>query len=288
MNVSVLGFGGAEIGFQNIDTFVVSMLLNSALDAGLNVIDTAECYADSEELIGAAIADRRDDYYLFTKCGHKGSYDVAAWDRDSITASIDQSLKRLRTDHLDLVQLHSCSEETLRKGEAIEALQQAKADGKTNFIGYSGDGPAAVYAIETGIFDALQTSLNIADQEAIELLLPLASQKEMGVIIKRPVANVAWKEKSRPENFYYQPYWDRLQTLKYDFINGHLSDEVATALRFTLMHPQVHTAIVGTTQPQRWQQNALEVSKGPLPQESYNEIRRRWNQVVQTDWIGQS
>lgn len=288
MNVSVLGFGGAEIGFQQVDGSTVSKLLNSALDSGLNVIDTAECYVDSEEKIGAAVAGRRDDFYLFTKCGHKGSYDVDAWDKDSITASIEQSLKRLRTDRVDLVQLHSCSEEILRQGDVIEALQQAKQAGKTRFIGYSGDSAAAVYAINTGVFDSLQTSLNIADQEAVDLLLPLARAKQMGVIVKRPVANAAWKEKNYPDYFYIQTYWQRLQALKYEFIKGNLSTEVAHALRFTLMNDGVHTAIVGTTQPNRWQQNAQEVAKGPLSKAEYDSIRSRWQEVVAADWVGQN
>ena len=70
MDVTILGFGGAEIGFQNTEAATIEKLLNSALDAGLNVIDTAECYADSEEEIGRAVGHRRKDYYLFTKVGH--------------------------------------------------------------------------------------------------------------------------------------------------------------------------------------------------------------------------
>ncbi len=293
MNVSVLGFGGAEIGFQGVEPDTVAHLLNSALDAGLNVIDTAECYAGSEELIGMAVSHRRDDFHLFTKVGHRGSFDVPAWDKDSIAFSIDQSLRRLRTDRLDLIQLHSCSEDILRRGEVILALQNAKAAGKTRFIGYSGDGNAARFAINCGAFDTLQTSLNIADQESIDTLLPLTREKEMGVIIKRPVANVAWREKTLPTNTYYQAYWERLQSLKFDFIeegsasNGRLSEQVAIALRFTLMNSGVHTAIVGTTQPERWQQNAVEVAKGPLPKEQYDAIRSRWKQIAAKDWVAQ-
>ena len=70
MNVSVLGFGGAEIGFEGASASTVKEILSAALDAGLNVIDTAECYAESEVQIGAAIGHRRKDFYLFTKCGH--------------------------------------------------------------------------------------------------------------------------------------------------------------------------------------------------------------------------
>src|SRR5262249_40505453 len=115
MRVSVLGFGGAEIGFEQAAAQTVAELLNSALDAGLNVIDTAECYLQSEELIGQAVAGRRKDFYLFTKCGHPDTPGVEDWRRVSLVASIERSLKRLRTDRVDLVQLHSCSEAELRK-----------------------------------------------------------------------------------------------------------------------------------------------------------------------------
>src|SRR5205814_1700079 len=70
MHLSVLGFGGAEIGYERAAPDIVARLLADALDAGLNVIDTAECYFASEELIGQAVASRRNEFSLFTKCGH--------------------------------------------------------------------------------------------------------------------------------------------------------------------------------------------------------------------------
>jgi aryl-alcohol dehydrogenase-like predicted oxidoreductase len=79
MRLSVLGFGGAEIGFEKASAADVARLLGEALDAGLNVIDTAECYLDSEALIGQAASARRKDYYLFTKCGHPDSPAVEDW-----------------------------------------------------------------------------------------------------------------------------------------------------------------------------------------------------------------
>src|SRR3974390_3129309 len=125
MTVSVLGFGGAEIGFERADDATVARLLDDALDAGLNVIDTAECYLDSEEKIGRAVGRRRKDFHLFTKCGHPDTPGVGDWRPESLAASIERSLRRLQTDHVDLVLLHSCSEEELRKGDVIAALQDA-------------------------------------------------------------------------------------------------------------------------------------------------------------------
>src|SRR5262245_324514 len=107
LQISVLGFGGAEIGFEGATQADVTRLLNSALDAGLNVIDTAAMYRTSETLIGAAVGGRRNDFFLFSKCG---GMDDNAWKPANLRQSIDNSLKALRTDCLDLIQLHSCSE----------------------------------------------------------------------------------------------------------------------------------------------------------------------------------
>ena len=115
MKVSTLGFGGSEIG-SNVSKQDVETLLNTALDAGLNVIDTAECYGDSEELIGDVLSHRRDDYYLFTKCGHAAGVGGPDWDAKVLEQTIDRSLRRLKTEYVDVIHLHSCSEEVLRQG----------------------------------------------------------------------------------------------------------------------------------------------------------------------------
>jgi aryl-alcohol dehydrogenase-like predicted oxidoreductase len=287
MKVSVLGFGGAEIGFEKATVELVARLLGDALDAGLNVIDTAECYLQSEELIGQAMAARRGEFYLFTKCGHPEGPYIGDWRPDSLLRSIERSLKRLRTDCVDLVQLHSCSEEELRKGEVIAALERARELGYTRYIGYSGDGQAARYAIETGAFDALQTSLNITDQEAIDLTLPMARERSMGVIVKRPIGNAVWRHAKKPENTYILPYWERLQKLAYDFVSGDANKTVAIALGFTLSVPGVHTAIVGTAKPGRWRENAALLEANPFSRPQFEAIRERWRQEAKPDWVGQ-
>jgi aryl-alcohol dehydrogenase-like predicted oxidoreductase len=287
MQVGVLGHGGAEIGFEKAAPDVVARLLNDALDAGLDVIDTAECYLASEELIGQAVSNRRGDFYLFTKCGHPVSPSVEDWRPESLMQSIERSLRRLRTDRLDLVQLHSCSEGELRKGDVITALQDARTKGYTRYIGYSGDGAAARFAIECGAFDALQTSLSIADQEAIDLTLPVARARQIGVIIKRPLANATWRHAQKPENTYIQPYWERLQKLSYDFLSGPAQEAAAIALKFTLSVPGVHTAIVGSARPGRWRENAALLETEPLPPQRFEAIRARWRAAAQKDWVGQ-
>lgn len=288
LTVSPLGFGGAEIGFNAVEQSVVTALLNRALDAGLNVIDTAECYRGSEELIGRAVSHRRDEFHLFTKCGHNPGFDLPDWDPRMLEQSIDRSLTRLKTDRLDLVQLHSCSEEQLRQGDVIAVLQKARDAGKTRFIGYSGDRNNARCAVECGAFDTLQISVNIADQEPIDEVIPAAMARDMGVIAKRPVANGAWVHAELPEKDYSRPYWDRLKALDYDFLRSGGAEAFSTTLRFTLSIPGVHTAIVGTTKPGRWRENASYVEQGRLPAAAYDSIRAQWKAVAKEDWTGQT
>ena len=286
MDACILGFGGSEIGYERVSARTVERLLGSALDAGLNVIDTAECYEDSEALIGKALGGaRRAQVHLFTKCGHAGGWGRADWRPAALLKSIERSLARLATDHVDLIQLHSCSLAQLRKGDVIDALERARQRGWTRYIGYSGDGVAARYAVECGRFDTLQTSISIADQEALELTLPLARARGMGVIAKRPLANVAWRYARKPAEPYYQDYWSRLRVLDYPFLKAETA--VSTALRFTLSIPGVHTAIVGTTKPDRWQANAALLAAGGLPAADVELIRGRWRQVADASWEGQ-
>jgi aryl-alcohol dehydrogenase-like predicted oxidoreductase len=289
MDVSVLGFGGMEIGYQHISLGAARRLLNEVLDSGINVIDTAECYSTSEELIGEAIAARRKDFYLFTKCGHESGWTYPDWRPQSLFRSVERSLKRLKTNGVDLIQLHSCSEAELRQGKVIETLQRMRERGYTRYIGYSGDSKAALFAVESGQFDALQISISIADQEALELVLPAAEQRSLGVMAKRPLANMAWHNGDRPpSDSYGRTYWERLQRLKYEFLQGDLNQAVSTALRFSLSVPGVHTAIVGTTKPERIAENAAAVEAGRLSEQVYESIRARWRQVARASWVGQT
>jgi aryl-alcohol dehydrogenase-like predicted oxidoreductase len=285
--VSPLGFGASEIGEKHETVKTAAAIIGSALDAGLNLIDTAACYGNSEELIGRAVGHRRKDFYILTKCGHASGLAFNDWTPALVEPSIERSLRRLRTDYLDVVQLHSCNEHQLRLGELTAALERARAKGKLRYIGYSGDGMAALYATRCGAFDTLQISVSIADQEAIELVLPSACEHDIGVIAKRPIANAAWLYGNRSSlSFYSRPYRTRLRKLNYDFLERDAGAAVAMALRFTLSVRGVHTAIVGTSRPSRWQQNAALVAAGPLPTTEYERIRTRWQTIAAPDWIG--
>ena len=292
LRVSTLGFGGSEVGYQAVAQRTVDKILNTALDAGINVVDTAECYGNGEQLIGKAIAKRRNEVVLMTKCGHAADLPGADWEPAMLAKSVDRSLKRLGTDHVDVMQFHSCDASTLSDRRVLEVLTRARDSGKTRFIGYSGDSEDARVAVESGVFDTLQISVSIADQEAIDFVLPKAAARGMGVIVKRPIANAAWRNGSQPpSDWYSRPYWDRLQALDYDFIarNGNDAVErgVNVALRFTLGTVGVTTAIVGTTRVERIASNIAHAAAGPLPSSQYDAIRARWRAVARADWTGQ-
>ncbi len=287
MQVSILGCGGVELEGHSWEE--IEQLLRSALDMGVNVIDTAECYGDSEGLIGRAIGSIRDQYYLFTKCGHAVGEelpDLPDWDPRLLEASIDRSLRRLRTEYVDLIQLHNCPLDILNRGDVIKVLQKAQGAGKARYIGYSGDNEDARYAIRTAFFDSVQTSINIADQQEIDFTLPMARERNMGIIAKRPIANVAWKGASMPRNAYGYSYRERLQTLQYDFLRDNLEQAVATVLRFTLSVPGVDVAIVGTSNLDNLRRNVEAATQGPLPHEQYNAIRATWEERADQHWLG--
>lgn len=287
MEFSILGFGGAEIGFNPNQTQAdVTELLNSALDAGLNLVDTAAAYKTSEKMIGEAVGKRRREFYLITKCGALDGFTRFDWSKKGILETIEQSLRNLKTDYLDIAQLHSCDAEELRRGDAIEGLQRAVEKGYTRYIGYSGDNEDARVAIEMDVFDSFQTSVNIADQTPIDGNVALAASKNLGVIAKRPIANAVWRYKEKPDESYHHEYWDRIQKLQYDFLKKSAEEATSTALRFTLSIPGVSTAIVGTTRPNRWQENAGYVAEGNLSNEEFEEIRNRWREVASKDWVG--
>ncbi|MDR3560911.1 MAG: aldo/keto reductase [Negativicutes bacterium] len=286
MQVSVLGFGGAEIGHQNVDQARATVLLNGALDAGINVIDTAECYGGSEELVGNALAHRSGEFFVFTKCGHAVEPGETNWEHQTILTGIERSLKRLKRDHVDLLQLHSCPSELLKQGDIIDLLERIKQSGKTRFIGCSADGRAASYAIQTGRFDVLQTSFSIGDQEALAVNFPLVREQDMGVIVKRPIANAVWKHAAKPADPWLHAYWERIEKLDYPFLREPGEESFSTALRFALTPAETTTAIVGTVNPAHLASNARYIAEGRLPNDAFAAIRVRWDACGGAEWPG--
>lgn len=295
LEVSVLGAGLAEIGYElslsAADAVQAGEVLNRALDNGISFLDTAECYQVSEELLGGAVSHRRGEYTLATKAGHLGGRTGSEWTYQTVSGNVEDSLNRMRTDHVDLVQLHSCSVDVLERGEAVRALQDARQAGKTRFIGYSGDNEAAHWAVDSGLFDTLQTSFSIADQRAFTTgLLKKAEARGMGIIIKRPIAGGTWgavrrgKTEQRVRG-YDDTYFDRnTQMARLGAVPGEPSDPVEFALGFVFAHPEPDVAIIGTKNPKHMGSNIKVADRGAkLDPGTVAEMHRRFESLGR-DW----
>ena len=262
LQVSRLGFGAARIG-EGTSLDEVEVLLNTLLDLGITFIDTADCYEESEALIGRFLGRRLRQCVLATKCGClTAGAEGEPYSRPIIAASIERSLKRLGVDQLDLVFLHTCSAAVLRAGEAVEALEEARAAGKVRYTGYSGDGEDALQAISMGVFDALQVTFNVVNQGPLVDVLPAARRAGMGVVVKRPIANAQLLDTNSP-SFCDGGHWDPVRSLLVE--EGLWEDPLELSLRFTLSHEVVDSAIVGTSAAAHARDNAERARAGVLP-----------------------
>lgn len=276
--VSVIGLGAGQIGTHEMSDDYAQEVLEQAFKAGVTLYDTARAYGASETRIGRFIQSRRERVIVSTKVGY-GIDRVPDWSFQAVSQGIDEALMRMRTDYLDIVHLHSCSLESLERGEVIEALHQAREAGKVRAVAYSGENEALEWAIQSGYFDGVQCSVNLCDQKSLQQYLPQASK--LGVIAKRPLANAFWRYDERPVGNYAENYWQRWQQLELE--SPLPMDELA--LRFAAFAPGVSSAIIGTTQPRRFEHNLERLEKGPLPDDLLAEIQQRFAERG-SDWPG--
>ena len=283
LKVSVLGFGAGQIGSADYSEREAEALLHRVLDLGLTLIDTARGYGLSEERIGRYLARRRAEFVLSTKIG----YDIpgyADWTYECVQAGVDEALRRLQTDYLDIVHFHSCPLSTLQAGEVLRALDAAVQAGKVRVAAYSGENEALDWAVASGRFGSVEHSINICDQRVIDGALVQSQARGLGVIAKRPVANAPWRFAECPTGQYAEEYWKRWQAMNVD---PRGLDWQELALRFTAFTPGVHACIVGTRNAAHLLQNVRILEKGPLPLDHYTAIRSAFKANDPGGWIGQ-
>ena len=281
LKVSALGFGAVEIGAYAISEKDSEKILNTVLDLGINLIDTARGYHASEERIGKYISHRRSEFILSTKVG----YDIEGyenWNYDIILAGVDNALRLMKTDYIDIVHLHSCDLEVLKRGEVIEALHKTIAQGKVKVAAYSGENEALQFAVNSNSFGSIQTSVNICDQIDIDGSIKQAKEAGMGVIAKRPIANAPWRFTERPIGNYCEEYWHRWKTMNLPEQENWLD----TFLRFSVFANGVDTAIVGTTNIEHLKSNLKIIEQGPLNSELNNLIKEKFKTNNQ-NWRGE-
>ncbi|MCX6121000.1 MAG: aldo/keto reductase [Ignavibacteriales bacterium] len=283
LRVSVLGYGAGQLGAATFSDVDAGRLLNEVVDRGITLIDTARGYGMSEERIGKHLKHRRHEIVLSTKVG----YDIPGytdWTYDCVHAGIDEALRRLQTDVLDIVHLHSCPRTTLKEGSSVRALEEAVRAGKVRVAAYSGENEALDWAVDSGRFESVEHSLNICDQRVIDGALTRSLARGLGVISKRPVANAPWRYAECPKGEYAEEYWWRWNTMKLD--RRDLSWQ-ELALRFTAFTPGVSSCIVGTTQLNHVLQNCSFLEAGPLAEDHRHAIRHAFRTNDPGWWVGQ-
>ena len=236
LKISRLGFGGIPI--QRIDAEGTKALIHRLLEAGVNFIDTARGYTVSEEYLGYALEGIRDKFVLATKS--------MAQTKDAMAADIETSLKNLRTDYIDLYQIHNPSaaayETITAPGGALEALMEAKAAGKIGHIGFTTHSAELFKrALETDWAETIMFPYNIVETQA-EDLLARCTQKNIGFIDMKPLA-------------------------------GGAIEDATLALRFIAANPNVTVIIPGMAEPKELDQNLTAVADGsPLTEAEWSKI----------------
>jgi aryl-alcohol dehydrogenase-like predicted oxidoreductase len=291
--VTVLGYGAMELRGPPrgpaIDDAEAGRLLNELLDAGVNLIDTSVDYGRSEELIGRFVSGRRDEYFLASKCGCPLSLPPDAtppyahdYSAANVRADVEQSLRRLQTDRLDLVQVHmSPTRLQLEEGGTLEELVRLRDEGKLRFIGMSGILPNLPDHIEMGVFDVFQIPYS-ALQRDHEELISRAADTGAGVLVRGGAARgTAAEDKEwsvQPIGLGEAVARDRWETADLDpLLDGMSRHEFI--LRFTLSHPALSSTIVGTSNPAHLRSNIEIAERGPLPDDLCAEARRRLSAV---------
>ncbi len=205
LRVSEIGFGGAQVGIPNyMETWdpageteqaTIIHALNHALDIGINYVDTAPSYGNgiSEEILGRVVGKRRSECVLATK--------VSEYDGKSVLASVEQSLRRLQTDVIDVIQFHGGdyppdSLDAIFKRGGLEAFQTLRDQGKVRFLGFTAELPSGGVSqlIATGAFDVMQIRYNFMYQSACDFINERGAMREaeaqkMGIVLMRPMTS---------------------------------------------------------------------------------------------------
>jgi aryl-alcohol dehydrogenase-like predicted oxidoreductase len=291
LEVTTLGYGAMELrnarGAPSVTESDADRLLNQVLDAGINLIDTSPDYGESEDHIGRAIAHRRDEYVLASKCGcvpgaPGGAEHVHT--AANIRAGVEQSLRRMRTDHLDIVQFHRslAPHEFEQDGALAEALR-LRDEGKVRFVGVSGTLPNLDAQIGMGVFDVFQIPYSLLQRDH-EDVVARASAAGAGILIRGGVA------RGTPTDWDNRTYYMRsTAAMRDEWEQARLDDlldgmtRIEFTLRFTLAHEGLDTTIVGTANPVHLQANLATARLGPLPADIVREVKQRLDALASPD-----
>lgn len=286
LQVTRLGFGAMEIrgsriwGGRAVTDDQANTILNEVLDAGINFIDTANDYGRSEEFIGKFISHRRGEYYLATKCGcqvtHRDEHTddtPHVWTRDNLLRGLHESLQRMKTDYIDIMQLHNPPVEECEKGALVDVLEEMRMQGKVRWVSISTTLPHLPTYLKWGRFDTFQIPYSALEREHEDWITQTA-EAGIGTIIRGGVARgEPGVGLGRPDR------WVKYEEARLADLCEPGENRTTFLLRYTLTHPHVHTIIVGTLHPDHLDENLQAVQRGRLPASVYTEAKQRLDQV---------
>jgi len=294
MLVSQLGYGSMGLrgprtwGVRSVDEPASERMLHAVLDAGINFIDTSPDYGICEERIGRYLSSRRSEFYLATKCGcshvqHGNHLEIRhTWTKATIQRNIEESLVRLQTNHIDLLQFHGGEAKVLHEAGLIDVVKNYQAQGVIRSIGVSTSLPNLPAFLDLNVFDTFQIPYSCIAPEHEPWLARVATTGA-GIIIRGATAQ------GGPEAVVRRPTINQIWEL------ARLSDLLPEGmkpaeliLRYTLTHPDCHTAIVGTCNEQHLLDNVAAANTGPLPELLYDEITRQITSAIESATVASS
>ena len=280
LEVTRLGFGTALYSDRRPPMTAQhwNTLLNAVVDLGINFIDTAYDYVDAEVSIGQSLGGRHSEFHLATKCGCTESegtrnFSEHVWTRDNLFRALEGSLRRIKRDTVDVMQLHNPPVKECEDGGLVDALTEMRREGKVRWIGMSSTLPDLPAYVQWGVFDAFQIPYSALQREH-ENWITKAAEAGAGIIIR---GGVAQGEPSAGLGGVDR--WETFEKAGLDDLRQEGESRSAFVLRFTLTHPHADTIIVGTTNLDHLRENVDAVLSGPLPEDVYDEAKRRLDAV---------
>ncbi len=300
LEVTRLGYGALElkgpvVEGRDLTDAEASGVLDAVLDSGINLIDTADCYGISEETVGKHLSSRRSEYVLTTKAGcHRdngpsgGAKDLT---REGLIYGVERSLRRLRTDCIDLLQLHTPSVKRgihvelgpAEREEVLTTLGEMREQGKFRWLGISTNLPHVAHFYNWDVFDAFMLPYSLFQREHEDWIAKLAGSN-LGTIIR---SGAARGEPDHEGSVAYlqgvllspETRWRYFESLDLDSLRDPGESRVAFILRYCLAHPGIDTVINGTISLEELRENVRTAERGPLPQDIVDEVNRRMSTV---------